>query len=70
MSQATIISEKSTFSLVATEKPKLQNLTFPQSRSGSLQGYDVQESPMLHTKFRGNQPPGSGEDFERFLQYI
>ena len=25
---------------------------------------------MLHTKFRGNQPAGSGEDFEGFLPYM
>ena len=25
---------------------------------------------MLHTKFRGNQPVGSGEDFLRFLPYM
>ena len=25
---------------------------------------------MLHTKFRGNQPAGSGEDFLRFLPYM
>ena len=25
---------------------------------------------MLHTKFRGNQPAGSGEDFKGFLQYM
>ena len=25
--------------------------------------YDGLASPMLHTKFRGNQPTGSGEDF-------
>ena len=25
--------------------------------------YDGLESPMLHTKFRGNRPAGSGEDF-------
>ena len=24
--------------------------------------YDGLESPMLHTKFRGNQPAGSGEE--------
>ena len=24
--------------------------------------YDGQESPMLHTKFRENQPAGSGEE--------
>ena len=24
---------------------------------------------MLHTKFHGNQPSGSGEDFEGFLPY-
>ena len=24
---------------------------------------------MLHTKFRGNRPAGSGEDFEGFLPY-
>ena len=27
------------------------------------------ESPMLHTKFHGNRPIGSGEDFDRFLPY-
>ena len=33
--------------------------------------YDGQESPMLHTKFCGNQPAGSGEeDFLRFLPYM
>ena len=33
--------------------------------------YDGQESPMLHTKFRGNRPAGSGEeDFLRFLPYM
>ena len=33
--------------------------------------YDGQESPMLHTKFRENQPAGSGEeDFEWFLPYM
>ena len=25
---------------------------------------------MLHTKFCGKQPAGSGEDFEGFLQYL
>ena len=25
---------------------------------------------MLHTKFRGNWPAGSGEDFLRFLPYM
>ena len=25
---------------------------------------------MLHTKFRGNRPAGSGEDFEGFLPYV
>ena len=25
---------------------------------------------MLHTKFRGNRPTGSGEDFEWFLPYM
>ena len=29
--------------------------------------YDGLESPMLHTKFRGNRPVGSGEDFWRVL---
>ena len=24
---------------------------------------------MLHSKFRGNRPVGSGEDFDRFLPY-
>ena len=33
--------------------------------------YDGQESPMLHTKFRGNWPAGSGkENFEMFLRYM
>ena len=32
--------------------------------------YNGQESPMLHTKFSGNRPAGSGEeDFLRFLLY-
>ena len=25
---------------------------------------------MLHTKFHGNQPAGSGEDFKGFLPYM
>ena len=28
----------------------------------NLTNYDGQESPMLHTKFRGNWPTGSGEE--------
>ena len=33
--------------------------------------YDGLASPMLHTKFRGNQPTGSGEaDFKKFLLFI
>ena len=33
--------------------------------------YDGPTSPMLHTKFRGNQPTGSEEeDFLRFLLFI
>ena len=33
--------------------------------------YDGPASPMLHTKFRGNRPTGSGEeDFQRFLLFI
>ena len=28
------------------------------------------EHPMLHTKFQGHKPFGSGEDFLRFLTYI
>ena len=28
------------------------------------------EHPMLHTKFQGRQPFGSGEDFLRFLPYM
>ena len=35
-----------------------------------LKKYDGLESPMLHTKFRGNRPAGSGEDFKGFLPYI
>ena len=36
-----------------------------------ITNYDWQESPMLHTKFRGNRPAGSGEeDFLRFLPYM
>ena len=55
------------FSLFPIEKPILQNLTLPLNRSRSfhshhLNNYDGQESPMLHTKFRGNRPAGSGEE--------
>ena len=33
--------------------------------------YDGPTSQMLHTKFRGNRPTGSGEeDFLRFLLFI
>ena len=36
-----------------------------------LSNYDGLKSPMLHTKFRGNRPTGSGEeDFEWFLPYM
>ena len=45
----------------------LPRLTLPLDKSRSLQSYhltnyDGQESPMLHTKFRGNQPAGSVEE--------
>ena len=61
------------FSHFPIEKPKLPNVTLPSNRSRSLQGHHLnklwgQESPMLHTKFQGNWPAGSGkEDLERFL---
>ena len=33
--------------------------------------YNGLESPVLHTKFHGNRPIGSGdEDFEGFLPYM
>ena len=43
-------------------------LTLPQNRSRSSQGHHLSNygglvSP-LHTKFRGNRPTGSAEDFE------
>ena len=45
----------------------LQNLAMPQVKSI----YDRPESPMLHTKFRGNFPNGSeDEDFLRVLPYM
>ena len=67
-SQASIGSEKSTvLTFFPIEKPKFLNLTLPLNRSRSLQvhrlkNYDVLESRMLHTKFRGNRPVGSGEE--------
>ena len=60
------------FSLFPIEKPKLPNLTLPYNKSRSLQGhhYGGLQSPILHTKFRGNRPAGSGEeDCELFLPY-
>ena len=33
------------------------------SKLGGIINYDGLESPMLHTKFRGNQPAGSGEEY-------
>ena len=50
-SKAAIVSEKSTVFSFSIEKPKVPNLN-----------YDGQESPMLHTKFQGNRPVGSGEE--------
>ena len=36
-----------------------------------LSNYDELRSPMLHIKFRGNRPTGSGEKiFEWFLPYM
>ena len=40
-SQAAIVSEKSTFSLFLTEKPKLQDLTLPNYRSRSLHDHHL-----------------------------
>ena len=53
----------------------LPNLTLPKIGQGHSRviiytSYDGQESLMLHTKFRGNRPAGSGEDFLRFLPYM
>ena len=37
----------------------------------SMENLIVPCNPMLHTKFRGNRPAGSGEeDFEGFLPYM
>ena len=37
---------------------------------GSSFAQTMTEFPMLHTKFGGNRPAGSGEDFEWFLPYM
>ena len=57
------------FLLFPIETPKLPNLTLPLNRVRSLEGYHLKkknydglESPMLHTKFRGNLHAGSGEE--------
>ena len=46
-------------------KTKFENFKIGQSHSKviTLANYDGLEFPMLHTKFRGNRPTGSGEDF-------
>ena len=57
------------FSLFSYRNPKLPNLSSKgqgQPRVIILTNYDGLESPMLHTKFRGNRSTGSGEqDFWR-----
>ena len=53
--------------------PKLtcRNIDQGHPRVIILAKYDGLESPMLHTKFRGNWSTGSGEeDFEGFLPYM
>ena len=52
--------QNSLFLLFPIEKPKLQKLDQP--RVIILRNYDGLESPMLHAKFRGNRPSGSGEE--------
>ena len=66
-SQASIVSENPLFSLFPIEKPKFPNLTLLKIGQGLSRviiyiNYDGQESPMLHTKFCGNLPAGSGEE--------
>ena len=43
---------------------KISKSTVGQGHSRVIicKNYDGQESPMLHVKFRGNQPVGSGEE--------
>ena len=62
------------FHLSSTPKTKGPNLTFTKKRSRSTYGHHLNKLGshlMLHTKFQGNQPRGSGEeDFLRFLPYM
>ena len=75
-SQAAIVSENTLFSICPIEKPMLQNLTLPligqcQHRVIILTNYNGPITPMLHTKFHGNRPNGSGdEDFGSVLPFL
>ena len=68
--------QKCTFSIFQIQKPKGPNLTFHkigQSLHSVIMCayFVVLESQVLHTKFQGNQPSGSGEeDFLMFLSYM
>ena len=65
---AAIVSEKYTvFTFFPIEKAKLPNLPCRKIGQGHSRviistNYDGQESRMLHTKFCGNPPAGSGEE--------
>ena len=66
-SQASIVSEKSSFHFFLEKSLSFQirpcrKIGQGHSRVIIYINYDGQESPMLHTKFRENQPAGSGED--------
>ena len=67
-SQAAIVSEKSTVFTFSHRKTFYQiwpchKIGQGHSRVIIWTNYDGQESWMLHTKFRGNRPAGSGDDF-------
>ena len=55
---AASVSEIAIVSPFPMEKPKLVKAL----QGHHLKNYDGMESPMLHTKFRGNRPAGSGEE--------
>ena len=61
-SQAVILFEKSTVFTVSYKDPPKVVIYI---------NYDGLESPMLHTKLRGNRSTGSGgEDFKRYIPYM
>ena len=72
-SLAPILSEKSTVFTFSYRKSQSYQI-WPCCKIGQghsrviiWTNYNGQESPMLHTKFRRNQPVGSGEEFWRIF---